>query len=77
MDQTPPSANQILKVIFIGFGLAALGIGLFLTLYLDLQGVEPLPRLLVSMCVPPLVIAVLVGGYALVTGRFSPSKTES
>lgn len=71
MGQTPPSTNQIFKVAGIGFGLAVLGIGLFLALYFDLQSVEPLPRLLVSLCVPPLAIAVLVGGYALYTRRFS------
>jgi hypothetical protein len=69
-----PSANRFIKPLLIGLGLAALGIGLFLTLYFDLQTVDPLPRLLVAMCVPPLIIAVLVGGYALYTGRFSSNK---
>jgi hypothetical protein len=76
MSQTPPKPN-ILKIVSIGFGLSVLGIILFLGLYFGLSGVTVLTRLLVAMCVPPLVIALLIGGYALVTGRFSPKPDSS
>jgi hypothetical protein len=72
-----PSASRFVKPLVIGVGLAVLGIGLFLTLYFDLQNVEPLTRLLIAMCVPPLIIAVLVGAYALYTRRFSSDKTTN
>lgn len=73
-----PSASRFVKPLVIGVGLAVLGIGLFLTLYFDLQNqnVEPLTRLLVAMCVPPLAIGVLVGAYALYTRRFSSNKSS-
>ena len=75
MSQTP-APNNLLKAVSIGFGLSVLGIILFLGLYFGLTGVAALTRLLVAMCVPPLVIGLLIGGYALVTGRFSPEKTS-
>jgi hypothetical protein len=74
MTQTPSPNPNVLKIVSIGFGLSVLGIILFLALYFGLTGVAALTRLLVAMCVPPLVIGLLVGGYALVTGRFSPEK---
>jgi hypothetical protein len=60
----------------IGVGLAVLGIVLFLVIYFGLGSIDALPRLLVAMCVPPLIIGVLIGGYALVTGRFSSEKSS-
>jgi hypothetical protein len=73
MGQTP-SANRLLKAAAIGVGLAVLGIVLFLVIYFSLSGVSALARLLVAMCLPPLLIGVLVGGYALATGRLSPER---
>ncbi|NJR12945.1 hypothetical protein HC776_03610 [bacterium] len=75
MNSTPP-ANRLLKASVIGVGLAVLGIGLFVALYFGMSGVEALPRLLLALCVPPLAIGVLVGGYALVTGRFSSQESS-
>lgn len=73
MSQTP-SPNRLLKAASVGVGLAVLGIILFLVLYFGLSGVAAITRLLIAMCVPPLVIGVLIGVYALMTGRLSPSK---
>ena len=76
MSQTP-SPNRLLKAASVGVGLAVLGIILFLVLYFSLSGVAAITRLLVALCVPPLVIGVLVGGYALMTGRFSTNQTDN
>jgi len=73
----PSSPKNLIKAMSIGLGLSVLGIILFLGLYFGLTGVAALTRLLVAMCVPPLVIGLLIGGYALVTGRFSPEKTDT
>ena len=73
----PPSSNRLLKAASIGFGLSVLGVILFLLLYFGLSGVAALTRLLIAMCVPPLVIALIIGGYALVTGRFSSNKSDT
>jgi lipopolysaccharide export LptBFGC system permease protein LptF len=47
--------------------LAVLGIGLFVLLWQGLgsAGVANAPRLLVSMCLPPAIIAIMVGVYFL------------
>jgi hypothetical protein len=50
-----------------GLGLAAVGILLFLLIYFGMGGVAALPRLLLALCIPPLLLAVGVGGYWLYT----------
>lgn len=58
---------NISRVALIGAGLAVLGVVLFVVLWAGLgsAGVGNAPRLFAAMCVPPLVIGLIVGGYAL------------
>jgi len=58
---------NISRVALVGAGLAVLGVVLFVGLWAGLgsAGVSNAPRLFAAMCVPPLVIGVIVGGYAL------------
>jgi hypothetical protein len=66
MEQPPIS-----RMIMAGFGLAAIGIVLFLALYFGLTGIDALPRLLLALCVPPLLLALGLGGYLIVSGRLN------
>lgn len=49
-----------------GLVLAALGIGLFLLIFAVLAEAAPATRLFTAMCVPPLVMALVVGIFVLV-----------
>lgn len=62
---TPPSMRTPLVV---GMGIAIAGIVLFLIIYglMSSAGVQAVPRLFVSLCVPPALIAVSVGAYILI-----------
>ncbi|MCU0511950.1 MAG: hypothetical protein MUE40_05190 [Anaerolineae bacterium] len=63
----------LLRGLVIGMVLAAGGIGLFLLLYLGpLAGMEAAPRLLLALCVPPLLMAAGLLAYLIFSGRFSP-----
>jgi len=61
--------RQLSRAAIAGAVLAVLGVGLFILLYVLLSDAPDLPRLLVSLCVPPAVMAVIVGGYLLATAR--------
>jgi lipopolysaccharide export LptBFGC system permease protein LptF len=55
----------------IASALALAGVILFALLWIGLgnAGLGNLPRLVLALCLPPAVIAVLLGGYVLVRGR--------
>lgn len=55
----------------VGVGLAVFGILAFIVLWTALgnAGLDNAPRLFASMCIPPLLIAILFGVYALVVRR--------
>lgn len=63
--------KQMSSAVVVGGLLAVLAIGLFIVLYVVLGsvGLDAAPRLFVSMCVPPAVLALLVGGFALYKRR--------
>ena len=65
MSNTPPEQpNLNLKSPMIaGAVLAMLGIVLFLVIYAALANSEPIARLFIALCVPPVIIAAIVGGY--------------
>lgn len=69
MTNTPNPLNKqsLSRASVVGVGLAGLGIALFLILWFVLgqSGMETLPRLIVALCVPPAVIATLIGAYVL------------
>lgn len=66
--QTPFDKNVLTRAGIAGLVLAGLGVGLFILVWIVLgeAGVADFPRLFASLCVPPAVIAAIVGGYMLV-----------
>src|SRR5262245_1788156 len=70
MNSPSPVNKQILsKASIVGAVLAVGGIILFVILYAALgnTSVDAITRVLVSLCVPPALMAVLVGGYFFLT----------
>jgi MFS-type transporter involved in bile tolerance (Atg22 family) len=69
MSNSPGPLNKqnLSRATIAGSALAAGGIILFLILYYALAnaGVDALSRVVLALCVPPAVMAVLVGGYVL------------
>ncbi len=69
MNQTPNPLNngRLTRAAIAGVGLAALGIVLFVALWVLLgnAGMAQFPRLMVSLCVPPAIIALIIGVYFL------------
>lgn len=60
--------NPLIKALIWGAVLAVVGIGLFLLMYfVVLSGMDSLVRLMGSMCVPPAMMLLLVGGYYILT----------
>ncbi len=59
--------QRLINSSIVGVLLAVLGIGLFLLLYVGLESADMANpgRLLISLCTPPLVIAAIVGAYAV------------
>ena len=57
------------RALIAGAVLAGLGIALFAVLWtlLGSQGVNQAARLLLSLCIPPAVIAAVLGVYLLLT----------
>jgi len=70
----PPKKNQLSQAGIAGIVLAIVGIGLFLGIYFGLQGagVGDFPRLILALCVPPAVMAALIGIYMVATARKPP-----
>jgi hypothetical protein len=60
---------NITRWLMGGAVLAGLGVGLFLLIFFALNGVDQLTRLVIALCVPPLVMVVLLGGYILLTRK--------
>jgi hypothetical protein len=56
--------NRLMRALMIGAVLAVGAVGLFLFIYLVvLAGSDNATRLFASLCIPPLVLALLFGGY--------------
>jgi lipopolysaccharide export LptBFGC system permease protein LptF len=71
LSNNPPNLS---KVAVAGVGLGVVGVVLFVILWVVFgqMGVASLARLVVSLCLPPLVIAGLIGVYVLLMkGRSS------
>lgn len=60
--------NALIRALIWGAILAAIAIGLFFLLYFVILGSsESVTRLFGSLIVPPLVLALLIGGYFIVS----------
>jgi hypothetical protein len=71
--------NAVTKtVIFAGAGLAVVGIALFVGLWVILGNMEvaEFPRLILSLCIPPAIMALLLGGYILLVRPSDKTKNE-
>lgn len=66
MGNTPAGRPNLSKPLIMGAVLAVLGVVLFLVIYIALAESEAVIRLFVAMCVPPAVIASIIGVYVLV-----------
>ncbi|CAG1772779.1 hypothetical protein BAC2_03021 [uncultured bacterium] len=66
MGNTPAGRPNLSKPLIMGAVLAVLGVVLFLVIYIALAESEAIIRLFVAMCVPPAVIAAIIGVYVLV-----------
>jgi hypothetical protein len=67
MTNTPSPLNKrsITRASIIGSVMAVGGIILFLILYAAMTsaGADPVQRVVVALCVPPMLMALLMGGY--------------
>jgi hypothetical protein len=66
MSNTPAGKPNFSKPLVAGVALAIVAVVLFLGIYIALAGTEPIIRLFVAMCVPPAVIAAVIGVYVLI-----------
>ena len=66
---SPLNKRNISRATVIGVSLSVGGIVLFLVLYalLGNAGMEQFPRIALSVCAPPTLMAALLGGYFLLT----------
>lgn len=72
MSNTPIDGPKFSKPLIAGAILAVVGIALFFVIYIALANNEPVVRLFVAMCVPPAIIAAIIGVYVLVARPGSP-----
>jgi len=64
---SPFSKETLSKASTLGVTLGVGGVALFVVIWLLLEnaGLEQIPRLLISLCLPPAIMAGLIGGYML------------
>ena len=67
MSDSPFNRQNLTQASKLGTGLAVGGIVLFVGLWLVLgsMDVDQIPRLLISLCLPPALMAGAIGGYML------------
>jgi hypothetical protein len=65
------TTNRVLKFLAAGFALALFGVGVFVGMWalLGEAGMADFPRLIMSFCLPPALIAVIIGAFMLLTHR--------
>lgn len=63
----PFNKRKLSRASTLGIGLAVGGVALFVALWLLMgsMGVEQIPRLLISLCLPPAIMSGAIGGYML------------
>lgn len=60
--------SRLTPALIIGAALAIVGIGLFLLLWNLFASLGELPRIVLSLCIPPALMGIGLGGYVLVRG---------
>ncbi len=75
----PVNKESLSKASIAGIGMAVGGIILFLVLYVVLTnaGADALTRVVIALCVPPALMAALVGGYFLIKQPQGKKKLPS
>ena len=75
MSQIPNPLNKqnLSRATLIAVLMAVGGIGLFFGLWIALADLNQFARLMLSLCLPPAVMAALVGGYLLMV---QPKRTK-
>ena len=75
-NPSPLNKQSLSKATIAGSVMAVGGIILFLILYAALTnaGADPVQRVVVALCVPPMLMALLVGGYFLFGRRETKPK---
>lgn len=75
MGNAPDSFNKktVIRVQIAVFGLSALGIGVFVLFWVLLgeAGIGDFARLIAAFCIPPALIAAIVGAYTVMRSRQS------
>jgi hypothetical protein len=66
MTQPPIEGKQLMRAGLAGLILAGVGIGLFVLIWNAFSGLSDFPRLFAAICIPPAVIAAMLGVYMLV-----------
>jgi len=78
MNGTPNPVNprNLSRAGIAGLVLGILGIVLFIVLWIVLgnAGVDQLPRLLLSLCLPPAFMAGILGAYILIAHPTPPKE---
>jgi lipopolysaccharide export LptBFGC system permease protein LptF len=64
-----PETRRLKRAAVWGVILALGGVVFFVVLWVGFASVDQVQRLIIALCVPPGVIALLVGGYFLLTQR--------
>jgi lipopolysaccharide export LptBFGC system permease protein LptF len=65
---SPVNRRNLTRASIVGVILAVLAIVLFIVLWFVLGSfkLDTMPRLFVSLCIPPTVLAALIGAYILI-----------
>lgn len=68
--------RDLMKAQGVVFVLVGVGIGLFVLFYALLETAPQTTRLFTALCVPPLILAILVGAFVLVRGSIKPPSSS-
>ena len=72
-----PFRQSLSRASIVGAGLAVFAIILFLVLwgFFGQAGLSSMPRLIGALCIPPAVVAALIGAYILfIRGNNTPKQ---
>lgn len=72
----PINQKTLLRAGIAGAGLGFLGVGAFIGMWilLDQAGMADFPRLITALCIPPALIALIIGLYMLIVQPDSRRK---